>query len=131
MMKMDNELEILFSTAKRASENAYAPYSGFKVGAALKTKLGNIFTGCNIENSSYGASMCAERTVIFKAVSENELSYHAMAIYAQSDKISPPCGICRQVMAEFSDDMIIIYGNEKEKRITHLRELMPESFLVD
>ena len=129
--KNDNELERLFEIAKKASENAYSPYSGFKVGAALQTKLGHIFTGCNIENSSYGATICAERTAIFKAVSENELAFHAIAIYVQSDKIFPPCGMCRQVMAEFSNNLIVIYGNDKEVRTSSVKELMPESFVLD
>ena len=129
--KNDNELEKLFELAKKASENSYSPYSGFKVGAALQTKHGHIFTGCNIENSSYGATICAERTAIFKAVSENELTFHALAIYVQSDKIFPPCGICRQVMAEFSHNLIIIYGNDREIRTSSIKELMPESFVFD
>ena len=129
--KIDNYLQELFEIAKNASENSYSPYSGFKVGAAIQTKLGKIFTGCNIENSSYGATICAERTAIFKAVSENDLAFHAIAIYVQSDKIFPPCGICRQVMAEFSNNLIVIYGNDQEIRSSSLKELMPESFILD
>ena len=128
---IDDELLQLFEKAKIASENAYSPYSGFKVGAAIQTKLGNIFTGSNIENSSFGATICAERTAIFKAVSENELAFKAIAIYVQSDKIFPPCGICRQVMAEFSNNLVVIYGNDNDVRISSLKELMPEIFVLD
>jgi len=126
--KINSDLLELFKTAKIASENAYSPYSGYKVGAAIKTVNGKIFTGSNIENASYGATICAERTAIFKAVSENELAFQSIAIYVQSSKIFPPCGICRQVIAEFCHDLIIIFGNDTEIKKSSLKELLPESF---
>jgi cytidine deaminase len=97
----------------------------------VETTQGKVFTGCNIENSSYGATICAERTAIFKAVSENQMTFKAIAVYVDSDKIFSPCGICRQVMAEFSHDMIVIYGNDNDVRISSLKKLMPESFVLD
>jgi len=96
-----SKIEELISLAKKACSNAYAPYSKFNVGAALLTKNGKIFTGSNIENASYGATVCAERVAIFKAVSEGEREFESIAIYTNADKLSFPCGICRQVMIEF------------------------------
>ncbi|MGB9749676.1 MAG: cytidine deaminase [Caldisericia bacterium] len=123
-----SKIEELISLAKKASLNAYAPYSGFKVGAALLTKSGKIFTGSNIENASYGATVCAERVAIFKAVSENEKEFEGIAIYADSNKLSFPCGICRQVMSEFSQNLIIILSNEKDRKIYTLKEILPYPF---
>ncbi|HOC53126.1 MAG TPA: cytidine deaminase [Caldisericia bacterium] len=123
-----SKIEELISLAKKACSNAYAPYSKFNVGAALLTKNGKIFTGSNIENASYGATVCAERVAIFKAVSEGEREFESIAIYTNADKLSFPCGICRQVMIEFSKDLIIILSNEKEKKIYTLKEILPYPF---
>ena len=94
--------EALVQEALQALQNAYVPYSGFKVGAALLTKAGKVYTGCNIENAAYGPSNCAERTAIFKAVSEGEREFAAIAVVGGKDgvvtDIFPPCGVCRQVM---------------------------------
>ena len=129
MKKMKtSKIEELISLAKKARSNAYAPYSKFYVGAALLTKNGKIFTGSNIENASYGATVCAERVAIFKAVSEGEREFESIAIYTNADKLSFPCGICRQVMIEFSIDLIIILSNEKEKEIYTLKEILPYPF---
>jgi len=125
---MNQKQTELFELAKKSSEYAYSPYSGFRVGAALQTKCGNIFTGCNIENASYGATNCAERTAIFKAVSEGFREFETIAIYVKSDKVFPPCGICRQVMSEFSPDLEIIYGNDDVVNISSIKELLPSSF---
>ena len=118
----------LVKIAEKASENAYADYSGYKVGAALQTSSGKIYTGCNVENASYSLTNCAERTAIFKAVSEGEKNFVSMAIYVQSEKLFPPCGACRQVIAEFSDDMTIIYANKTQEIKTNINKLLPESF---
>ncbi len=123
-----SKIEELISLAKKACSNAYAPYSKFNVGAALLTKKGKIFTGSNIENASYGATVCAERVAIFKAVSEGEREFESIAIYTNTDELSFPCGICRQVMIEFSKDLIIILSNEKEKKIYTLKEILPYPF---
>ncbi len=123
-----SKIEELISLAKKACDNAYAPYSKFNVGAALLTKNGKIFTGSNIENASYGATVCAERVAIFKAVSEGEREFESIAIYTNTDELSFPCGICRQVMIEFSKDLIIILSNEKEKKIYTLKEILPYPF---
>ncbi len=119
----------LIEKAREAMEYAYAPYSNFKVGAALLTESGNIYTGCNIENISFGATNCAERTAVFKAVSEGEKAFKAIAIVSSSGKFTPPCGICRQVLSEFSEDMdIILADNEDNIKIITLNELIPFSF---
>lgn len=123
-----SKIEELILLAKKASKNAYAPYSKFYVGAALLTKNGKIFTGSNIENASYGATVCAERVAIFKAVSEGEKDFESIAIYTNTDKLSFPCGICRQVISEFSNDLIIILSNEKERKIYTLKEILPFPF---
>ena len=125
---MQKELKVLFEKAKIASESAYSPYSGFKVGAALLTKNGSVYTGCNVENASYGGTICTERVAVCKAVSEGEKEFVAIAVYVQSEILFPPCGICRQFMAEFSDNMIVIYGNERDTRETDIKGLLPESF---
>lgn len=118
----------LFRMAVKASENAYVPFSNFHVGAALLAKDGQIFTGCNIENSSYGATICAERTAMVKAVSEGVREFEAIAI-AGNGGTSWPCGICRQFMFEFSDNMRVISGeNEDELKSYRLNELLLEGF---
>ena len=118
----------LFRMAVKASENAYVPFSNFHVGAALLTKDGQVYTGCNIENSSYGATICAERTAMVKAVSEGVREFEAIAI-AGNGCTSWPCGICRQFMFEFSEDMRVISGeNEDELKSYRLNELLLEGF---
>lgn len=121
----------LINKAKKARENAYAPYSEFKVGAALLCKDGKIYTGCNIENISYGATNCAERTAIFKAVSEGEYEFEAIAIVGGKDKLelTSPCGMCRQVMSEFCDSGFkIILADDVNQKEYLLEELLPLSF---
>jgi cytidine deaminase len=119
----------LINHAKAAMKNAYAPYSRFKVGAALLTKSGKVFTGCNIENNSYGLTICAERVAIFKAVSEGEQDFKAMAITASGSKTAMPCGACLQVMAEFSKNLSLIIHNKNGRVIKRkLTDLLSEPF---
>ncbi len=121
----------LLSIADKAMENAYAPYSKFKVGAALLCKDGTVFTGCNIENATYGATNCAERTAIFKAVSEGQRDFEAIAIVSSSGNETFPCGICRQVMAEFAPELkIVLCDQNKNEHIYHLSELLPKTFTL-
>ena len=122
------DLQLLTDCAKMASENAYSPYSNFKVGAAVECRNGKIFTGCNVENASYGATICAERVAISKAISENEKDFVAIAVYVQSEKLFPPCGICRQFISEFSDDIVLVYSNPYETIKCNFKELLPSSF---
>ncbi|MCR5324620.1 MAG: cytidine deaminase [Lachnospiraceae bacterium] len=125
----------LIAKATEMLKFSYTPYSHFKVGAALLTKGGKIYGGCNIENSSYGATNCAERTAFFKAVSEGELEFAAIAIVGgpegQIKDFCPPCGICRQVMREFCDPesfYIILARSEADYWVYTLEELLPMSF---
>ncbi len=125
----------LTELAKKAREHAYVPYSDFKVGAALLTKGGKVYTGCNVENASYGAANCAERTAFFKAVSEGEKSFVAIAIVGapsgtETKDTCAPCGICRQVMREFCDgDFKIVLEDGTGGVLSYtLVELLPESF---
>jgi len=119
--------EELMKVAREAQKMAYVPYSNFRVGAALLTKNGKVFTGCNVEIASLGATNCAERTAIFKAVSEGETEYKAIAITGDSD-LTFPCGICRQVIVEFGDDIDIIVDGKDGLVISNISELLPHSF---
>ncbi|WP_434311312.1 cytidine deaminase [Hominifimenecus sp. rT4P-3] len=113
---------------------AYVPYSHFHVGAALLTADGEVFTGCNVENASYGAAICAERTALVKAVSEGKRDFQAIAVVGGRDGVvtdfAPPCGICRQVLAEFCgpDFLILLAKSPEEIRVFRLEELLPEAF---
>lgn len=126
--------EELLELAHQARTHAYAPYSGFSVGAALLAKSGKVYQGCNIENASYGATNCAERTAFFKAVSEGERGFDAIAIVGgrgAETAYCPPCGICRQVMREFCNPdefYILLEGEQNEVKRFLLRELLPEGF---
>ncbi len=121
--------EELINRARRAMKNAYAPYSKFRVGAALLTDDGQIYTGCNVENSSYGAANCAERTAVFTAVCHGARKFQKIAIIADSDEPVKPCGICRQVLFEFSPKMeIITVGASGTIERATLATLLPQGF---
>jgi cytidine deaminase len=109
------EYDALISAAKQARENAHAPFSDFRVGAAVRAKSGRIYTGCNVESASYGLTCCAERTAIFKAVSEGERGFEAIAVVTDTDALTPPCGACRQIIWEFCGDVPVILANLKGK----------------
>jgi cytidine deaminase len=120
----------LIADATAARERAYAPYSQFKVGAVLLGKSGRLYTGCNVENAAYGPSMCAERTAIFKAVSEGEREFETIAVVTENGV--SPCGTCRQVMIEFAPDMtIVIADTQGNIRLTTVRDLLPDGFTPD
>jgi len=118
----------LIAAAKKYRENAYAPYSKFKVGAAVLTKKGNVYGGCNIENSSFPITNCAERTAIFKAVSEGEQEFAAIALIADTPGPCSPCGACRQVMVEFKIPRIIMANMQGDVKVVTLEEIMPYAF---
>ena len=128
------EAEQLIKAAIEAKEHAYAPYSNFRVGAALLTKGGKVYQGCNIENAAYSPTNCAERTAFFKAVYEGEREFEAIAINGDGDDYLFPCGVCRQVMAEFCDpDTFLIYVSKKNgayQKYT-LAKLFPGAFTRD
>lgn len=120
----------LLKRAEKAKENAYAPYSNFRVGAAIVTDKGNIYTGCNIENASYGATNCAERTAIFKAVSEGDNTINTIAIASDREDAIFPCGICRQVLVEFADKTTeVICGKlDGSFELYTLEQLLPKAY---
>jgi len=117
----------LIDVARKARKRAYAPYSHYKVGAALLGKSGTVYTGCNVENASYGHTVCAERTAVLKAVSEGETEFEAVAVVTKNG--GSPCGACRQVLSEFSPELIVYIADKNgEFRTTTLKELLPDSF---
>lgn len=119
----------LVSLAREARERARAPYSGFKVGAALKTRSGEIVTGCNIENASYGLTLCAERVAVFKAVSEGLADFDAIAVVAAGKRLTPPCGPCRQILWEYCGDIVVHLADLRGRtRTLRLSELLPYPF---
>lgn len=120
----------LLNIAKQAAEHAYAPYSEFYVGAALLTQDGKVYTGCNIENASYGATNCAERTAIFKAVSEGERNFKKIAVASKAGTTAYPCGVCLQVINEFMPEGVVILENEGEVITYTLKELLPHGFIL-
>ncbi|EFL58080.1 cytidine deaminase [Veillonella atypica ACS-134-V-Col7a] len=122
------EIQKLMDCAIKARENAYSPYSHFAVGAALLCEDGTLYEGCNIENASYGLTNCAERTAIFKAVSEGHIKFKALAVVADTEGPCAPCGACRQVMAEFKIPLIIMGNLMGNIKIVTMEELLPFSF---
>lgn len=127
------DVKLLFEEAKKARGKAYAPYSNFSVGAALLTKSGKIFHGCNIENASYGMTNCAERTAIFKAVSVGERDFEAMLVIADAKHPVSPCGACRQVLAEFCPPEMPVYLANMDGKIrqTTVKQLLPNAFYLE
>ncbi len=122
------DLDFLLEQAKKAAQQAYSPYSGYRVGAALLCENGSIYTGCNVENASYSLTICAERNAVFKAVSDGQRDFSAIAIYVDSEEIFPPCGACRQVLAEFNPRMQILYANRLGNVLSDLETLLPQAF---
>lgn len=129
---MNSELkELLLKRAREAQQNAYAPYSKFRVGAAILLDNGEIFSGCNVENASYGLTNCAERSAIFAAVAKlggDKVKLKAVAVVNDHDAPCSPCGACRQVIAEFGRDAVIWYQGRKAVQESTIGELLPESF---
>jgi cytidine deaminase len=119
----------LVAAAIQARENAHAPYSNFKVGAALEANDGTIFTGCNVENATFGLTICAERVAVVKAVSEGARSFRRIAVVADTDGLTPPCGACRQILWEFCGDIELILANLKGQTETmQLSTIFPRAF---
>ena len=119
----------LIESARAARLHAFAPYSRFRVGAALEAKDGRVFTGCNVENATYGLTVCAERVAVFKAVSEGCRSFTRIAVVADTEEPTPPCGACRQILWEFGGDLEVILANLKEDKARYsLAALLPHPF---
>ena len=122
-------MDPLVAAAIAVRENAHAPFSKFKVGAAVQDIDGNVFTGCNVENATYGLTVCAERVAIFKAVSEGARKFVRVAVTADTEMLTPPCGACRQILWEFCGDVELVMSNLHGKTETvHLGELFPRAF---
>jgi len=119
----------LLEAALAVLKHAHAAFSNFKVGAALETDDGHIVTGCNVENATYGLTICAERVAVFKAISEGYRSFRRVAVVADTQEPTPPCGACRQILWEFGGDLEVILGNlEGEKARYQLKDLLPHPF---
>ena len=128
---MPDGSDALLDAALAARENAFAPYSKFRVGAAIEDTEGRIHTGCNVENATYGLTVCAERVAVFKAMSEGVRKFRRVAIAADTDALTPPCGACRQILWEFCGDVEIVLVNPRGKTETHrLKDLFPKPFDV-
>ena len=124
-------MDPLLAAALAARENAFAPFSKFKVGAAAEDESGRIHTGCNVENATYGLTVCAERVAIFKAISEGARQFKRVAVAADTDSLTPPCGACRQILWEFCGDVEIVLVNPRGKTESYrLKELFPKPFDV-
>ena len=121
-------MDTLIAAAWEAREQAYAPYSNFQVGAALLCEDGSIFKGCNIENCSFGATNCAERTAIFAAIANGKRKFKALAVCAQTDEPIMPCGVCRQVLAELAPNLTLILLGKNTRMETTIEELLPQAF---
>jgi len=123
--------EPLIAAARAAREHARAPFSHFKVGAAVLARSGQLFGGCNIENASYGLTLCAERVAIFKAISEGERTFEAVAVVTDTDTLTPPCGACRQIIWEFCGDVEVILANLAGRvEVYRMSALLPKPFDV-
>ena len=124
-----SEIENLIEIAKKARNCSLAPFSDFLVGAALRTKAGKIYTGCNIESASYGLTVCAERVAIWKALSECERDFTDLVVVVDTEQLTPPCGTCRQIIWEYTKHAKITLANLKgQSEVVDIRELLPKAF---
>jgi cytidine deaminase len=125
----EEDSQSLIAAAQRARLQSVAPFSNFLVGAAVKTANGKVYTGCNIESASYGLTVCAERVAIWKALSEGERHFTELAVVADTESLTPPCGTCRQIIWEFAKSATIIFANLKgESETLQIRDLLPRAF---
>ena len=129
MSGSEAQYEALVGLARQTRENAHAAYSNFRVGAALRATSGRMFGGCNVENATYGLTVCAERVAIFKALSEGERGFDAIAVVTDTETLTPPCGACRQLIWEFCGDIPVILGNLAGRvEVVRMRDLFPRPF---
>ncbi len=132
MADENTNADALRDAAFAALENAYAPYSRFRVGAALRTSTGVIVSGCNVENAAYGEALCAERVAVAAAVAQGMKNFEEIAIASESDDPAPPCGSCRQTMSEFAPELrVISYARNGRQAIWRLSDLLPEAFALN
>jgi cytidine deaminase len=126
---IDENLAALIATAKTAREKSIAPFSRFMVGAAVQTEDGKVYTGCNLESASFGLTVCAERVAIWKALSEGERNFKALAIVADTESLTPPCGTCRQIIWEFCKSASIVLANLRgQQEVLQVADLLPRAF---
>jgi len=126
---LSEDIESLIETAKRARMQSVAPFSNFQVGAAVKTVDGKVYTGCNVESASYGLTVCAERVAIWKALSEGERHFTDLAVVADTETLTPPCGTCRQIIWEFARGARIVFANlEGKSEEFQIADLLPRAF---
>jgi cytidine deaminase len=126
---LSEDFESLIEAAKEARLQSVAPFSNFQVGAAVRTASGKVYTGCNVESASYGLTVCAERVAIWKALSEGERQFTELAVVADTETLTPPCGTCRQIIWEFARDAAIVFANLDGKREEfHIADLLPRAF---
>jgi cytidine deaminase len=126
---LSEDLQPLIEAAQEARSHSVAPFSNFKVGAAVRTGSGKIYTGCNVESASYGLTVCAERVAIWKALSEGERQFTELAVVADTETLTPPCGTCRQIIWEFARGATIVFANLNGKsEVFHIGDLLPRAF---
>jgi cytidine deaminase len=126
---LSDDIESLIEAAKRARMQSVAPFSNFLVGAAIRTAAGKVYTGCNVESASYGLTVCAERVAIWKALSEGERHFTDLAVVADTETLTPPCGTCRQIIWEFARGAKIVFANlEGKTEEFHIADLLPRAF---
>lgn len=126
---MSEDFKALIEVAKAARLQSVAPFSNFQVGAAVRTANGKVYTGCNVESASYGLTVCAERVAIWKALSEGERQFTDLAVVADTETLTPPCGTCRQIIWEFARGATIVFANLSGKQETfHIADLLPRAF---
>jgi len=125
----EQDFRALIEAAQEARLQSVAPFSGFLVGAAVKTDSGKVYTGCNVESASYGLTVCAERVAIWKALSEGERHFTELAVVADTEVLTPPCGTCRQIIWEFARNATIVFANlSGESEVFHMKDLLPRAF---
>jgi cytidine deaminase len=129
--ELSADLAELLAAARAVRERAYAPYSRFLVGAALRAENGQVFAGCNVENASYGATICAERSAILAMVAAGQRTITSLAVFTDADTIAMPCGVCRQVISEFQRDAQLLVANPRQQRVLGFSEIFPEPFVLD
>jgi cytidine deaminase len=126
---MEHTDQELIDAARRVRENAYAPFSEFRVGAALETEDGEVISGCNVESASYGLTVCAERVAIWKAISQGKKKIKQIAVVADTEDLTPPCGVCRQIIWEFGGDIPVTLANLNGKtEVVQMKDLLPRAF---
>jgi cytidine deaminase len=130
VMLSSMDLIRLVELARATRDRAYAPYSGFRVGASVLSESGNVYVGCNVENATYGATICAERAAICAMVAAGDTKLRAVAVFSDASPPATPCGICRQVLAEFAEDATVIVATPRLQKVLSLAQLLPEKFAL-